>query len=119
MVSALTMMVTDKTGEVAILKSMGAQSSSISRVFLVIGLAITGVGTIVGVGIGLVTCYVVSAYGYKLDSKVYLIDRLPIAVRPFEVALVCGLTMVIGMVATIIPARRAASLRPVDGLRYD
>jgi lipoprotein-releasing system permease protein len=119
MVSALTMMVTDKTGEVAILKSMGAKSNSISKVFLVIGLAITGVGTLVGVGVGLVTCFVVSAYGYQLDSKVYLIDRLPIAVRPFEVLLVCGLTMVIGMIATVVPARRAAGLRPVDGLRYD
>jgi lipoprotein-releasing system permease protein len=119
MVSALTMMVTDKTGEVAILKSMGAKSNSISKVFLLIGIAITGVGTLVGVGVGLVTCFVVSGYGYKLDSKVYLIDRLPIAVRPLEVALVCGLTMVIGLIATVVPARRAAALRPVDGLRYD
>jgi len=119
MVSALTMMVTDKTREVAIMKSMGAASSSVGRVFLVVGIAITGVGTLVGVGIGLVTCYVVSGYGYHLDPKVYLIDRLPIAVRPFEVLLVCGLTMVIGIIATIVPAQRAASMRPVDGLRYD
>jgi lipoprotein-releasing system permease protein len=119
MVSALTMMVTDKTREVAIMKSMGAASASVGRIFLVVGVSIAGVGTLVGVGVGLVTCYVVSGYGYHLDPKVYLIDRLPIAVRPFEVLLVCGLTMVIGVIATIVPARRAASMRPVDGLRYD
>ena len=89
MVSALTMMVTDKTREIAILKSMGSTSSERrarvrrgrhrdrrrrhdrrrSRV-------------------GLVTCYVVGAYGYHLDPKVYLIDRLPIDVRSHEVVLV-------------------------------
>ncbi|HEX5061432.1 MAG TPA: ABC transporter permease, partial [Kofleriaceae bacterium] len=60
MISALTMMVTDKTREIAILKSMGATSSSVSRVFQFLGIAIGGVGTIIGVAIGLVTCYVVS-----------------------------------------------------------
>ena len=100
MVSALTMMVTDKTREIAILKSMGSTSSELARVFLVLGLAIGGVGTVLGVGIGLATCYSVSAYGYHLDPKVYLIDRLPIDVRFFEVLLVAGITLVISLVAT-------------------
>jgi lipoprotein-releasing system permease protein len=119
MVSALTMMVTDKTREIAILKSMGATSSSVARVFQFLGLAIGGVGTVIGVAIGLVTCYVVSAYGYHLDPKVYLIDRLPIDVRWFEVALVASITLVISLFATWAPAQTAASLRPVEGLRYD
>ncbi|HEY5945297.1 MAG TPA: ABC transporter permease [Kofleriaceae bacterium] len=119
MVSALTMMVTDKTREIAILKSMGATSASVSRVFLFLGLAIGGVGTILGVAIGLVTCYVVSAYGYHLDPKVYLIDRLPIDVRWFEVTLVAVITLVISLIATWAPSQSAASLRPVEGLRYD
>ena len=54
--------------------------------FQVVGIAIGGVGTMIGVAIGLATCYVVSAYGYHLDPKVYLIDRLPIEVQWFEVA---------------------------------
>jgi lipoprotein-releasing system permease protein len=119
MVSALTMMVTDKTREIAIMKSMGAKSTSVGRVFLVVGIAISGVGTIVGVLLGLVTCYVVSGYGYRLDPKVYLIDRLPIQVEWFEVVLVCSVTMAIGIIATIVPSSRASALRPVDGLRYD
>jgi lipoprotein-releasing system permease protein len=119
MISALTMMVTDKTREIAILKSMGATSSSVSRVFQFLGVAIGGVGVIIGVAIGLVTCYVVSAYGYHLDPKVYLIDRLPIDVRWFEVVLVAGITMAISLGATWAPAQSAAALRPVEGLRYD
>jgi lipoprotein-releasing system permease protein len=119
MVSALTMMVTDKTREIAILKSMGSTSSSVARVFLVLGLAIGGVGTLLGVGIGLATCYATSAYGYHLDPKVYLIDRLPIDVRSFEVVLVAGITLLISLIATLPPSRSAAALTPVEGLRYD
>ena len=119
MISALTMMVTDKTREIAILKSMGATSTSVARVFQILGIAIGGVGTILGVAIGLVTCYVVSAYGYHLDPKVYLIDRLPIEVRPLEVLLVAGITMAISLFATWAPAQAAATLTPVEGLRYD
>jgi lipoprotein-releasing system permease protein len=71
------------------------------------------------VAIGLTTCHVVSVYGYKLDPKVYLIDRLPIVVRPFEVLLVVLITMGIGLVVTIVPAWSAAAMRPADGLRHD
>ena len=119
MVSALTMMVTGKTREIAILKSMGATSGSVARVFLALGLAIGGVGTVLGVGIGLATCYATSAYGYHLDPKVYLIDRLPIDVRSFEVVLVAAITLVVSLIATLPPSRSAAALTPVDGLRYD
>jgi lipoprotein-releasing system permease protein len=119
MVSALTMMVTDKTRDIAILKSMGTQSVSVAAVFQIMGLAIGGVGTVLGVVIGLTTAVVMRAYGYHLDPKVYLIDRLPIEVRPLEVLLVIGVTMGISLIATIGPALSAASLRPVDGLRYD
>jgi lipoprotein-releasing system permease protein len=119
MVSALTMKVTEKTREIAILKSMGSTSSSVALVFQVFGVAIGAAGTVIGVVIGLATCYVVSRYGYHLDPKVYLIDRLPIEVNPLEVLLVAGITMVISVVATLVPSQAAAALRPVEGLRYD
>jgi len=119
MVSALTMMVTDKTREIAILKSMGGTSGSVAQVFQVVGIAIGGVGTLIGVMVGLAICYVVSSYGYHLDPKVYLIDRLPIEVRPLEVLLVAGITMAISVFATVVPASSASALRPVEGLRYD
>ncbi len=119
MISALTMMVIDKTREIAILKSMGATSSGIARMFQVVGLAIGGVGTLSGLAIGLTLCKVVETYNYPLDPKVYLIDRLPIAVNPAEVAMVAVITMVISALATLLPASQASSLTPVEGLRYD
>jgi lipoprotein-releasing system permease protein len=119
MVSALTMMVIDKTREIAIMKSMGSTSRSISRIFQIVGLAIGGVGTLLGLGIGLTICSAVSAYGYKLDPKVYLIDRLPITVQWYEVAMVAGITMLISGIATLFPSTKASSLPPVEGLRYD
>ncbi len=119
MVSALTMMVTDKTREVAILKSMGATSGSVAQVFQVVGIAIGGAGTIAGVALGLTLCYVTNHFGFKLDPSVYLIDRLPVDVKPFEVVLVAGITMLISVVATIVPASSASAMRPVEGLRYD
>ena len=119
MVSALIMMVTDKTREIAILKSMGSTSGSVAWVFQVVGIVIGSIGMIVGVGLGLATCYVVSEYGYHLDPKVYLIDKLPIEVRWFEVLLVASITMVVSILVTLVPSLSASSLRPVDGLRYD
>jgi lipoprotein-releasing system permease protein len=62
---------------------------------------------------------VVSRYGYHLDPKVYLIDRLPIEVKPLEVVLVAAITMGISVITTVVPSLQAAALRPVDGLRYD
>jgi lipoprotein-releasing system permease protein len=119
MVSALTMMVTDKTREIAIMKSMGSTSTSVAQVFQVVGFAIGGIGTVIGLAVGLATCTVMSSYGYALDPKVYLIDKLPIEVRWFEVLAVVNGTMVISVVATLVPSSAASSLRPVDGLRYD
>jgi lipoprotein-releasing system permease protein len=119
MVSALTMLVTDKTREIAILKSMGSTSGSVAKAFVVVGMTIGGIGTAVGVGIGLITCKVVSSYGYHLDPKVYLIDRLPIDVHAHEVVLVAIVTMAICALATLVPSIRASSLTPVEGLRYD
>src|SRR5262249_6652192 len=119
MVAALTMMVLDKTKEIAILKSMGASSSGVARLFQVVGMTIGGIGTLLGLGLGVLLCNVVAHYGYPLDPKVYLIDRLPIHTDPFEVLLVGAITLVICFVATLYPALKASALRPVEGLRYE
>lgn len=119
MVAALTMMVLDRLKEIAILKSMGAESRGVAGVFQVVGMTIGGIGTSVGLGLGLVLCLVVAHYGYPLDPKVYLIDKLPIRVNPAEVAMVGGISLVICFVATLYPALKATALRPVEGLRYE
>jgi lipoprotein-releasing system permease protein len=118
-VSSLIMMVIKKTRAVAILKSMGATSTSVGRIFQAVGLVIGAVGTGLGLSMGLTICTVVARYGYRLDPKVYLIDRLPIQVEPMEVVLVVVITMVISGVVALFPAAKASSLRPVEGLRFD
>jgi len=119
MVSALTMMVTDKTREIAILRSMGSSSLAIGRVFQTVGLGIGGVGTLCGLSIGLTLCKLLQRYNYRLDPKVYNIDRLPVTINLSEVLLVGIGTMLIAGVATWFPSAKAASLSPVEGLRYD
>jgi lipoprotein-releasing system permease protein len=119
MVSSLTMMVVDKTKEIAIMKSMGSTSLGTAGIFQVVGLLIGLVGTSVGLGLGLLLAATMAKYGYPLDPKVYLIDRLPIQINPLEVLLVGVITMVISFGATLYPSLKASGLRPVDGLRYE
>jgi lipoprotein-releasing system permease protein len=118
-VSNLTMMVIDKTRQIAILKSMGASSTSVAHIFQVVGLTVGGVGTVLGLGIGLTVCFVVEKYGYRLDPKVYLIDHLPIVVKPYEAMITALITMVIAAVAAFVPSAKASALHPVEGLRYE
>jgi lipoprotein-releasing system permease protein len=118
-VSNLTMMVIDKTRQVAILKSMGASSTSVAHIFQVVGLTIGAVGTVLGLGIGITVCFVVEKYGYRLDPKVYLIDHLPIVLKPQESVLIALITMGISAVAAFFPSAKASALHPVEGLRYE
>jgi lipoprotein-releasing system permease protein len=118
-VAALTMLVVDRTKEIAILKSMGTTSFGVARVFQVVGLTIGVIGTVLGVGLGLILCAATARYGYPLDPRVYLIDKLPIVVDPTEVALITAGTMIVCLLATLFPSLKAGTLRPVEGLRYE
>ena len=108
---------TSRTG--AINGALSVLENGVAQVFQVVGIAIGGIGTLIGVAIGLATCYVMSSYGYHLDPKVYLIDKLPIEVRWFEVVLVAGITMAVSVLVTLFPSLSASALRPAEGLRYD
>lgn len=118
-VSTLMMMIHDKTKEIAILKSMGASSGAVGRVFAVVGMTIGVVGTALGLGLGVLLCKVVAKYGYPLDPKVYLIDRLPVRIDPVEFGLTALITLAVCGFATLVPSRRASALKPVEGLRYE
>jgi lipoprotein-releasing system permease protein len=118
-VAAMTMIVTQKTKEIAILKAMGMRSGVVGRVFIIGGLVIGTIGTACGIAFGMLVCTVVRHYGYHLDPKIYLIDELPVRVEPLELMLIVGITLTISLVATIYPSLKAASMHPVDGLRYE
>lgn len=119
MVSALAMLVVDKTREIAILRAMGATTGGVAQVFEVVGAVIGGLGVALGIGIGVALAIVVRDHGYALDPHLYGIDRLPIELRARELAAVAGATLAICTLAATLPAVAASSLRPVDGLRAD
>ena len=117
-IASLTMIVLSKVPEIAILKSMGAPSSMVARVFLIGGVTVGAIGTGLGIGYGLLVCLLAQLYGYPLDPKVYLIGSLPVKVSPIELVGVAAATLSICLLATLYPSLRASRLRAVEGLRY-
>lgn len=119
-VSTLTMVVTDKTREIGILKAMGMPAASIRRIFLWQGAAIGFVGTSIGVALGLVGAWVLTRFKLiALDPQVYFIDRLPIQIAISDVLWIVGASLGIAMLATLWPARQASRLFPVEAIRHE
>jgi lipoprotein-releasing system permease protein len=118
-VCTLLLMMAEKTKEIAILKALGATDGTILRTFVIEGVIIGGIGTVLGVSTALALCTGFSWIGLRLDPDVYYIDRLPINVSAWDYTAVTVAALTICAIATIFPARQAAQLRPVDGLRYE
>jgi lipoprotein-releasing system permease protein len=119
-VGTLAMVVTDKTREIGILQAMGMTPSSIGRIFLLQGALIGGVGTLLGTGLGFLIAYLVDQSGLiRIDPSVYFIDRLPVHVEPRDVLIVIVASVGLALVATILPARAAARLTPVEAIRHE
>jgi lipoprotein-releasing system permease protein len=114
------MVVADKTREIGILKSMGLTRGSVLRIFVLQGLAIGLIGTALGTGGGLGLVALLDKYQFiTLPGDVYFIDRLPVALDPFDVVWIIGASLVIAFAATIYPARQASKLMPVEAIRHD
>jgi lipoprotein-releasing system permease protein len=118
-VSTLIMLVWEKVKEIAILKSMGATGDGVMKIFMIEGITIGLVGTLLGMLVGWVACLVLQKTGVELNQDVYYIESLPVNIDPVEFLLIAGIALHISFIATIYPSRRASRLRPVEGLRYD
>jgi lipoprotein-releasing system permease protein len=118
-ISTLIMVVMEKTKDIAILKSMGATSKSIMRIFIYEGLIIGFTGTFFGVGGGLGICKLLSRYHFiKLPSDVYPMTTLPVKILPLDVTLIAVSAVLITFLATLYPSWQAARVDPAEALRY-
>jgi lipoprotein-releasing system permease protein len=117
-VSTLTMIVTEKQKEIAILKAMGATSTSIRRIFMLNGLIIGLTGTTIGIPLGYAFLWLIQTF-WAFDPTVYYISRIPVHVLASDVLLVAGSAIMISFFATVFPSRQAARLEPAAALRYE
>ncbi len=119
-VSTLTMVVTDKTREIGILRAMGLSPKSIRRIFVAQGAAIGIVGTLLGSVLGMLIARLVdSRHLIALDPSVYFIDHLPVQVEALDLLTIVVASIAVAVLATIYPAGQAASLTPVDAIRHE
>ncbi|MEZ4288763.1 MAG: FtsX-like permease family protein [Polyangiales bacterium] len=115
----LTLLIQEKTREVGMLKALGLRATRIVQIFLWEGFLIGLGGAIVGLGTGYVISFGAKHFGIRLNSEVYYIDKLPVQIDPTEFAMVGIATVVVCVCATVIPARTASRVPPIEALKND
>ncbi|MEE8133824.1 MAG: ABC transporter permease, partial [Gemmatimonadales bacterium] len=119
-VGTLTMVVTDKTREIGILRAMGFPAKSVRKVFVLQGMIVGLIGTGVGAVAGAVIAQLFDRGRFiSLDPAVYFIDHLPIQVQPLDFGLIVVASIIVATLATMYPSRRAADLAPVEAIRHE
>ncbi|MBR0556003.1 lipoprotein-releasing ABC transporter permease subunit [Ciceribacter sp. L1K23] len=127
-ISGLIMLVKDKSSDIAILRTMGAPSGSVMRIFFMTGAAIGITGTLAGVVLGVVVCLNIESIrqffswisGTVLfDPELYFLSQLPADMNVGETVSVVIMALTLSFLATIFPAWRASRLDPVQALRYE
>ena len=127
-ISTLVMVVSDKGSDIAILRTMGASRSAIMTIFVVQGLIVGIVGTVVGATLGVLLANNITGLSLWLeqlinlvftDANVYLVSHLQTQINIGEVILVCMAALLISFLATLYPAFRASKIHPAEVLRYE
>lgn len=128
MVSSLVMVVMEKRKEIAILKTIGTSHGSIVRIFLTMGMILSGLGTMVGAILGIVISFNLESFvawvekvsnTTFLSGDVYYIDHVPAIMDPTSIIMVVSASLILGFLATLYPAWRAAQIPPAEALRYE
>jgi len=119
-VASLILLVMEKHRDIAILKTMGASSRSVTAIFMLQGLLIGAIGTAVGASLGVAVSYVCNRYQLiRVPTDVYQVSYMPFIVLALDFAIVVTVAVLICFVATIYPSRQAARLDPAAALRYE
>jgi lipoprotein-releasing system permease protein len=127
-VASLVMLVTDKERDIAILRTYGLEPKRVARIFMLQGSAIGAVGTMAGVALGLMLAFNVESIVPWLEATfnfqimpgdVYYVTEIPSEVQWLDVVVTPTLALLVSMLATLYPARRAAAIAPAEALRYE
>jgi lipoprotein-releasing system permease protein len=119
-VSTLIMVVMEKNKDIAILKSMGATARSVMRIFILEGLIIGVVGTLLGLIGGYIICRILATYQFiSLPRDVYYISHLPVKMHEADFLLIALAAVGISFLATLYPSWQASRLDPAEALRYE
>jgi len=119
-ITVLIMMVMEKSRDIAVLMSMGATQSQIRKLFVFQGLVIGVMGSMLGLILGYATCWVCDKYELiRLETDVYSISHVPFKTNPLDGLWVALAAIAISLLATIYPSKKAATLDPVEALRYE
>jgi lipoprotein-releasing system permease protein len=117
---ALTMMVMEKTKDIAVLMSFGVRVDQVRRIFLMQGLLISVIGTVIGLVLGYGLSWLGGHYRFiPLNPEVYSIDYLPFAPLWWHAALVGAVSLGVSLLATLYPSSSAAKVLPAEALRYE
>jgi lipoprotein-releasing system permease protein len=117
---ALTMMVMEKTRDIAVMMSFGVQPMQVRRIFLLQGFLISIIGTALGLLLGYLTAWAGGHYHFiHLSAEVYSIDTLPFAPRPLDGIIVSVVSIGISLLATLYPSSAASRILPAEALRYE
>jgi lipoprotein-releasing system permease protein len=117
---ALTMMVMEKTKDIAVLMSFGVRVDQVRRIFLMQGLLISVIGTVIGLVLGYGLSWLGGHYRFiHLNAEVYSIDYLPFAPRFVDALIVSAVSLGVSLIATLYPSSSAAKVLPAEALRYE
>jgi lipoprotein-releasing system permease protein len=117
---ALTMMVMEKTRDIAVMMSFGVRADQVRRIFLMQGLLISVIGTLLGLVLGYGLSWLGGHYRFiHLDAAVYSIDYLPFAPRVWDAVIVAAVSLGVSLIATLYPSGSAAKVLPAEALRYE
>lgn len=127
-ITGLIMLVKDKGRDIAVLRTMGATKGMIMRIFFMDGAFIGVVGTLIGLGLGILFCENIESIRRFLEmlsgrelfsAEIYFLSKLPAKIDWTEVGVVAGVSLMLSFLATLYPAYRAAKFDPVEALRYE